>query len=297
LLSHLDDRRVAVAFILVACALFGTVGTARVLGPDASAWSVGASRILVGAVVLLVIAGRQSLVMLPVLRRPALWLAGIGQAAFQITFLSAVVRAGVAVGTLIAIGSAPIIAGLLTRTRSRVWAAATAIALSGLTLLVLDDSAGRVDLLGVVLALSAGASYSCYLVASRRLVDSDRLPPVAVAAVTFAIAAVLLLPALFFSDLGWLGTWGGVALVGYLAIFPTVVSYLLFTAGLTQLTPSTVATLGLAEPLVAFLLGVAWLGEDATVLRCIGALLVLAALLLLGRVTTRPVPELADLPA
>jgi DME family drug/metabolite transporter len=252
---------------------------------------------LIAALVLLAIAGIQLRVVLPAVRRPALWLAGIGQAAFQITFLSAVVKAGVAVGTLIAIGSAPVIAGLLTRTRSRVWMMATAIALTGLTLLVLDDAAGRVDGLGVLLALAAGASYSTYLVASRHLVDADGLPPVPVAGATFGIAALLLLPALIAADLSWIASWGGVTLVAYLAVFPTVISYLLFTAGLTRLAPSTVATLGLAEPLVAFVLGIAWLGENATVLRSAGALLVLVALMVLGRATTRPAPDLADLPA
>jgi DME family drug/metabolite transporter len=179
-----------------------------------------------------------------------------------------------------------------------VWAFATALALAGLTLLVLDDAAGRVNGVGVLLALGAGASYSAYLVASRHLVDTAGYRPVPVAAATFAIAAVLLLPALAVADLGWFASWGGVALIAYLAVFPTVVSYLLFTAGLTRLTPSTVATLGLTEPLVAFVLGVAWLGENATVMRCAGALLVLIALMVLGRATTRrPVAELADLPA
>ena len=113
------------ALVVLAASLFGTIGTARVLGPDAPAAGVGAMRML-GAGLLLALLARRA----PVdawraeVRRPHTLLAGVGQALFQLTFLAAVVSTGVAVGTLVAIGSAPLLAGAVSRRVSAAWAGA-----------------------------------------------------------------------------------------------------------------------------------------------------------------------------
>ncbi len=60
---------------------------------------------------------------------------------------------------------------------------------------------------------------------------------------------------------GGLLTVDGVVLVLWLGIVTTTVAYLLFGFGLARLPATTVATLTLAEPLCAALLGVGLLGE------------------------------------
>ncbi|HEU4913581.1 MAG TPA: hypothetical protein VFV76_16955, partial [Actinomycetes bacterium] len=50
-------RLSGVLLVVSATALFGTIGTARVLGPDVSSWSVGGLRLGVAAVALVVVAG------------------------------------------------------------------------------------------------------------------------------------------------------------------------------------------------------------------------------------------------
>ena len=50
---------------------------------------------------------------------------------------------------------------------------------------------------------------------------------------------------------GWLGHAGGIALALFLGIVPTALAYLLFAHGLKRLTASETATLTLAEPLTA----------------------------------------------
>ena len=74
------------------------------------------------------------------------------------------------------------------------WTAATALACAGVTLLVLGSGAGgAVSAGGVGLALLAGAGYSGYAVASKRMLDSGARPEAVMAAV-FGMGAVLLLP-------------------------------------------------------------------------------------------------------
>ena len=278
-----------VAMVLGAAALFGTVGTARVLGPEASAWSLGAARLACAALLLVLLAvraGSRSGVG-AALRLPGTGVAGAGQASFQVCFLAAVASTGVAVGTLLAIGSAPLWAGLLTRRVTRAWWTATAMAGSGLVLLVLAGQEVRLAPLGVVAALGAGLSYAVYLAGSERVVAAGVAPVPAVAA-AFTVAAVLLAPALVLGDLAWVTSPEGVALVVYLAVGPTLIAYLLLYAGLGGLPPSTVATLGLAEPVVATVLGVLVLGEVLQPAGVVGLLLVLAALLVLARASAGP---------
>jgi drug/metabolite transporter, DME family len=267
--------------------LFGTVGTARVLGPAVSSWSLGAMRLLLGAAVLVLVArlvdgtrpGRAGLPALA--RRPASLLAGLGQAGFQVTFLAAVELTGVAVGTLVAIGSAPVFSGILTRTVERVWLLATGLAVAGVALLAVGG-AQHLSPYGVLAALGAGLSYALYTAASRSLAQQGE-PPASVAAAGFVVAAALLAPALLVTDRSWIWTTGGLTLVLYLGIVATAVAYLLFVAGLRHVMAPAAQTIGLAEPVVATTLGVLVLGERLRPLGLVGCLLVLGGIGVLAR--------------
>ncbi|MGH8866810.1 MAG: DMT family transporter [Actinomycetes bacterium] len=266
------------------------MGTARVLGPDLPAAPLGAMRLVVAAAGLLLVVrltgpGRAGLPR--ALRRPAAVVAGVGMAGFQVTFLGAVVVAGVAVGTLVAIGSVPLFTAAATRVVSRTWVVATSTAVVGLTLLVLGgDESGPLRLPGVLLALGAGASYSTYVVASKSRVTAGE-PPDLVAASAFTWAALLLAPALLLGDPSEMAAPGALATAAYLGLVPTALAYLLLNRGLSRLPASTVGTLGLAEPVVATCLGVLVLGERLTPAATAGAALVLAALALLARATAQ----------
>lgn len=286
----------AVTATVAATALFGTVGTARVLGPDVSAWPVAAARLGLGGGLLLAVAllaGVRLATLRGLWRRPAVWAAALGMASFQVSFLAAVAETGVAVGTLLAIGSAPLFTGVITRHVDRVWALTTGLALVGLTLLVLGGGGGAGGALtpgGVALALLAGASYATYAVASSALRAAGAL---AAPAAVFVLAGALGVPVLLFSDVAWLVSLGGAGMVLYLAVVPTVLAYILLARGLRVLAPSAVATLGLTEPVVAAALGVLVLGERIPALGLTGAVLLVTALGVFARASTRPVPGAA----
>jgi drug/metabolite transporter, DME family len=279
------EVRTHAALVLAGACLFGTIGTARVLGPVSPSGSVGAVRVLLAAVVLVVLAAaaRPGLDAWRVeWRRTSTLLAGGAQAAFQLTFLAAVLHTGVAVGTLVAIGSAPLVAGLLSRQVSRTWVGATSVALTGLVLLVLGGGGARLSLTGLLLALGAGTAYGVYLVTTSRAVTRGA-PPALTTAVAFTVAAIVLLPWLALEDATWLRTGSGWLMVGYLALVPTVLAYRLFARGLRRVPPSTASTMGLAEPVVATVLGVALLGERLSAVGWAGAALVLVGLALVSR--------------
>jgi DME family drug/metabolite transporter len=284
---------VARAQVLLAALCFGTTGTAQALGPDGTdPVGVGAARILVGGALLVMVAAAR--------RRPGpRWAirpvaaAVAGVAVYQLAFFAAVADTGVAIGTIVALGSAPTLAGLFEwivdrrRPPSR-WVAATALAFAGVALLALAGGDADVSPLGVALAVTAGGAYAVYTLAAKRLLTAGHAPQ-AVMAVAFGLGAIVLLPALAAGTPSWLLHADGIALALFLGIVPTAVAYLLFASGLKHLTASETATLTLAEPLTAATLGALVLAEHLTAPAVAGAGLVLAGLVALAIKSPPPV--------
>jgi drug/metabolite transporter, DME family len=283
-------------YVLLAALCFGTTGTAQALGPDgASAVTVGAARIAVGAALLLLVerlAARRGGVRAAGPGGRRAWPRGplaagaLGVAAYQLCFFAAVKDTGVAVGTVVALGSAPALAGaggwlLDRRAPGRSWAAATALASAGVALLALAGGGSEVSAPGVVLAVGAGASYAGFTLASKRLLDQGHgVEPVM--ARTFGLGAVLLIPVLLLGDLGWLASPGGAAMALWLGAVPTALAYILFARGLRHLPADEVATLTLAEPVTAALLGAVVLGERPGAVAIAGIVTIMAGLAVLA---------------
>lgn len=272
--------------VLAAAVLFGTTGTARALGADdVSPLAVGASRVVIGGALLVLVAhlmgelrcdGR--------LPRGPIVIGALGVAGYQLCFFAAVKLTGVAIGTLVAIGSGPPLIGAVGLLRGqrpdRRWVVATACAVAGCALLLIPGGDVTVDPAGVVLALGAAASYTAYTLSSKALLDAGDTPA-GVMARAFGLGGLLLLPVLPFAGIAWLGTPSGLATAVYLGVATTAVAYTLFARGLRELPAPTVVTLVLAEPVTATALGVVVLGERPGISAVLGALLVLAGLLVL----------------
>ena len=271
--------------ILAAAVLWGTTGTALAFAPPvAEPAAVGAARIAVGGLALLALAALRGELRAGGVRWPRLatTTATLGVAAYQPFFFAGVAKTGVALGTILAIGSAPVWTGVigllfLGEKPTVRWGIATALAVSGCALLLGAGGGVSVDAAGVLLALSAGACYAAYATASKRLL-TEGLPHVAVMAVVFSAGAVLLCPLLAASDLGWLAEPRGAVVALWLGLVATALAYATFARGLAVVPVTSAATLSLAEPLTAGLLGVLVLGEELAVAALLGAGLMLSGL-------------------
>jgi DME family drug/metabolite transporter len=276
--------------VLAGAALFGTIGTAQALGPDVPTPQLAAVRLLLSALLLTAVAiavGHRAALGSVARTRPAL-LAGLAQASFNLTFLGAMDQAGVAVGTLVAIGATPILTGLATRHTSPAWVVATGVAVVGLVVLVTGQlaadpsSAVRPSGTGIALALGASASYATYIVAGKAAA-AQGLPTQPYLAVVFAVAALVTAPLMLLGEMGWSVSREGILLLAYLSVVTTLVAYSLFNRGLRGVRSGTASTLGLVEPVVAALLAFLLLGERLTAAGLAGAALVLLGLLLVVR--------------
>ncbi len=273
--------------VLLAAVAFGTTGTAQALGPDgADPLTVGAARIVIGGALLALIAW------LVAPKSTARWPVGLvlasgaAVAVYQLSFFEAVDRTGVAIGTVVALGSAPAMTGALARVMNGTpltgrWAGCTALATVGILLLVLSGRSAEVEPVGVLLAFAAGSGYAFYTVAAKQMLDADHSPE-AVMGRAFGAGALLLVPVVLIGDVRWAGSVDGAAMVLYLAIVPTALAYVAFARGLRGLSSGDTATLTLAEPLTAAALGALVLGERPGALAVAGAALVLAGLVALA---------------
>lgn len=273
-------------FVLAGAVLWGTTGTAQTFAPaGAHPLSVGAMRLLVGGIILLLLARTRHKWTWQGWPRLKVLLAAVGLAGYQLFFFAAVARAGVAVGTVTAIGSVPVTVGLLTWLvygirPSPIWLLSTTLAVTGVGLLALAGQEITLDLLGLGLAIAAGTSYAIYVMSSKELVKTHS--PSAIMAMVSAVGLGLLLPLFFVLDFSWLAQPRGTAVALYLGLVTLAAAYLLFTRGLVRISADMAATLTLAEPLTAALLGLILLQEPATLSVLAGMGLIFTGLALLA---------------
>jgi DME family drug/metabolite transporter len=265
--------------VLLAALCFGTTGTAEALGPDGmQPVVVGTMRIVIGGGLLAALAWRRDGQWSPV----TVLVGAGGVAGFQLMFFAAIEQTGVAVGTIVALGSGPVFAGPMARTPVTArWGVATTLAVVGVAILAAASTSAQVQPGGVALAVGAGFSYAIYTVAAKRLLE-QRHPPEAVMARLFGLGALLLLPVLAARGLGEVGTADGLAVAAYLGVVPTALGYALFARGLRHLPAGEVTTLTLAEPLTAAALAAIVLGERLSLVGLCGGALILAGLAILA---------------
>jgi DME family drug/metabolite transporter len=229
---------------------------------------------------------------------------GLGLAVFQTAYFGAVQSTGLAVGTVVTLGTGPLLiavgARLMLHERlPRGGLAAMAAALGGLVILVLGHPGGTVRPLGVALALLSAAGYAGSALTARwagraeptggpkaagrpGAAGAARGPaadPVVVTAWAFGLGAVLLLP--FALATGILPHTAHpaetLAVLGYLAAVPTALAYPLYFAGAAAVRAATASVIMLIEPVSAAVLGVAIFGEPLTAAALGGGVLLLSA--------------------
>lgn len=284
----MSHRTLAIVAVIAAGVLFGSTGTAQELGPDGATPSgVGAVRLVIGAAGLWLIA-RSRPVVATIRIAPVAFLVGAaGVAVYQPAFFTGTERLGVALGTIVALGSAPAFAGGFEALRGRPpttwWAIGTIVTVAGGALIVLSEGAdAAIDVLGLLGALGAGAGYAAYALATKHLIE-QHVPGATAAAWQFSIGALILAPLLFIEPMGWLAEPEGIAMALHLGVVCTAIAYSLYGWGLSSIETSTATTLTLAEPVTAALLAIVVLDERLTPLGWLGIMVVVAGLAVVAR--------------
>jgi DME family drug/metabolite transporter len=210
---------------------------------------------------------------------------------YPLAFYSSMHLAGVAIGTVVSLGSAPIVSGLLEmvlerRRPSTWWVLAAVLGIGGSAVLcVAKMHEAPADLVrttaGVGLGLIAGATYALYSWSAHRLMRSGVGRAAAMGSI-FGLGGLVLMPVLAVTGAPLLASTQAFAVGAYMALVPMFLGYLAFGYGLTRVSASTATTLTLTEPAVAAVLAVTIVGERLPLIGWAGIAAICVSLLVLA---------------
>ncbi|KRV49859.1 hypothetical protein AQ490_19485 [Wenjunlia vitaminophila] len=195
---------------------------------------------------------------------------GVAMAVFQTGYFAAVAATGLAVATVITLGSGPVLIAVGARITvgERLGSGGTVAvlgALAGLGVLVLGGGAASVRPAGVALSLLSAGGYAVVTLLSRAR-GAAGADPLRIALAAFGVGAVCLLPLAAAEGL-WpdhFTTGSTPVLLVYLAAVPTALGYGLYFAGLAVVRAATASVITLVEPVTAAVVAVVVLGERLT---------------------------------
>lgn len=275
------DRTIGLLAITVSSLLWGTTGTAATFAPGISPLAIGAAALGVGGLL-------QAAISVPALRsaRAALGanlrlvlLGAVAVAIYPLAFYSSMHLAGVAVGSVVSLASAPLASGLLERLVDRRalspwWMLAAGLGILGSILLCISKMQGPAadaasTMVGVGLGLIAGATYAVYSWVVHRLLNREIGRGAAMGSV-FGLGGALLVPVLLLTGAPLIESTQAFSVAAYMALVPMFLGYLLFGYGLMRVSASTATTITLSEPAIATILAVLIVGEQLGLLGWIG---------------------------
>ncbi|ELA7190047.1 EamA family transporter [Vibrio alginolyticus] len=291
--KHFTDYQLGTLSILFASTLWGTTGTAASLAPDVSALAIGAFSMGIGGFMQACLSAKSLKrdFRKVVHKKKTLLVSIIALATYPLAFYSSMRFAGVAIGTVISISTAPFFSALLeclfsrNQTITKRWMMNFAIGVIGITLLLASESSANslfdhdMKHWGVLLGLLAGLTYAIYSWGVKAMIDHGIESQTAMGSV-FGIGGVLLLPTLFITGDNLFASSTNTTVMLYMALIPMGLGYVAFGFGLRFVTASGASILTLFEPVIAAALAVAIVGEEISLIGWVGITLTLVCLFL-----------------
>jgi drug/metabolite transporter (DMT)-like permease len=220
----------------------------------------------------------------------------LGLAFVQWFYFEAISRLDIGVALLIQY-VAPVLVALWARfayrepVRRRIWAALS-LSILGIALLVELWNGLTLDGLGVAAALGSAITFSVYILSAERAVEGR--DPVSLVCYGFLLASIFWavlqpwssFPAELVDDnTSLLGRLENLSLpvwvlMAWMVVLGTIVPFALFAASLRHIPASRGAITAMFEPVAATVVAFAWLEETLSAFQLLGAIVVLAAILL-----------------
>ncbi len=256
--------------IVLASVLWGTTGTAVSFTPEVSPLATGAFAMGMAALLLVLHAWQALRANWALLCQhwPVVCVGALAIVVYPLAFYSAMRLAGVAIGTLVSLAGAPLIAILIEclfgkKRITLAWLVSFLLGATGLVLL-LQAKTNTTNLVslqsGIALGALAALSYALYTITTSKLVGYGVRSQAAMA-IQFGLAATVLLPSLWFTADTLFSSPTYTAIALYTALIPMFLGYLCFGYGLRYVGASQATLITLLEPAVAALLAVLIVGE------------------------------------
>ena len=236
------SKKLGMFCVLAASVIWGTTGTAATYAPNVSPLAIGAAAMGVGGLLQAFLAWRQINNDRMLLRSHWFFvlLGAVSVTIYPLAFYSSMHLAGVTVGTVVTIGSAPLLSALIERLFDRRpltkrWVVGASLGLLGTVLLCMAESTGHLpstvnssvmeNMLGIGLGLLAGITYALYSWTAHKLMQQGAASSSAMGT-TFGIGGLLLMPVLLFTGGNLMDSWSNAAVGIYMALIPVSYTHL-----------------------------------------------------------------------
>lgn len=294
------SNRIAVASIIAAGSLWGMMGLfVRGLASETlSTMEIVFFRSVVAAFIMLVVILFTDRKSLRVKLKDIWCFVGTGLVsltAFNICYFSTIQRTSMAVAAIL-LYTSPIfvvlLSGLLFKERiTWIKIVALIVAFAGCVFVTgIVSSEGLVmDITGILIGIGAGVGYALYSIFGRYAIDRG-YGSITITFYTFVFASIgMFVTSPLLSPIGITiekiasgNTLKSVMLIAGIALFATVLPYLLYTYGLSGVENGKAGIMASIEPVVAAVLGIIVYKEELSVSTFAGVILVLASIVLLN---------------
>lgn len=285
------NKYLGILAVILASLLWGTTGTAATFAPALSPLFIGSFAMGIGGILqcgLATVKIVHDRALLAVHCR-FLIVGALAVAIYPLAFYSSMRLSGVTIGTVVSIGSAPILSAIIEYFSrdfqlNKQWAMGALLGIIGMVMLAFSDNASTTIQythvnLGILLGLVAGLTYALYSWSARQLMLKGVNTKAAMGA-TFGCGGLLLIPVMLITGSAFVNSWNNMAVGFYMALIPMFLGYRCYGFGLSKISASMATTITLLEPVIAAILAMLIVGECLSLIGWIGMLLIFICLIM-----------------
>ncbi|MBI0094244.1 MULTISPECIES: DMT family transporter [Gilliamella] len=285
------NKYLGILAVILASLLWGTTGTAATFAPALSPLFIGSFAMGIGGILqcgLATVKIVHDRALLAVHCR-FLIVGALAVAIYPLAFYSSMRLSGVTIGTVVSIGSAPILSAIIEYFSrdfqlNKQWAMGALLGIIGMVMLAFSDNASTTIQythvnLGILLGLVAGLTYALYSWSARQLMLKGVNTKAAMGA-TFGCGGLLLIPVMLITGSAFVNSWNNMAVGFYMALIPMFLGYRCYGFGLSKTSASMATTITLLEPVIAAILAMLIVGEYLSLIGWIGMLLIFICLIM-----------------
>lgn len=287
---NLSSKSLAILAIIFTSILWGTTGTAATFAPTLSPILIGSVAMGIGGILQCILAMPMIINERKFLLKYIYFLimGSIAVAIYPLAFYSSMRLSGVTIGTVVSIGSAPILSVIIEYFShdfrpTKQWVLGASSGIVGVLFLSFSDNNEGTILyehitMGILLGLIAGLTYAFYSWSARQLMLKGISAKSAMGA-TFGCGGLLLMPIIIVIGSPLFDSVTNMIVSIYMAFIPMFLGYLCYGFGLSKIPASTATTITLLEPVIATILAILVVGESLSLIGWIGITLIFICLI------------------
>ncbi|MWN32063.1 MULTISPECIES: DMT family transporter [unclassified Gilliamella] len=284
------NKVLGILAVILASILWGTTGTAATFAPSLSPLLIGSLAMGIGGILQCILAISKIIKERHLLiKHLCLLIVGaIAVMIYPLAFYSSMRLSGVTIGTVVSIGSAPILSALIEYISrdfrlTKQWVIGAACGILGIILLAFSEDNSTTTqyehtTIGILLGLIAGFTYALYSWSARQLMLKGISTKSSMGA-TFGCGGILLIPVMLLTGATLFDSLINITVCIYMALIPMFMGYLCYGYGLSKISASSAITISLLEPVIATILAMLIIAEQISLIGWVGIILVFLCLI------------------